>query len=155
MREIVGGLESPEVIFERRFASGQPMLLVQRGRTDYRVWAPRHGQYVVSADGRVVSAQIPRSGSWWWTKLLFAQVLPLAASLQGLECLHAGCVTLDGRAYALAAASGTGKSSVALHLVAQGALFVSDDILAAEVRDHGVTVHPGPRMAAADPTAFT
>jgi hypothetical protein len=151
MRETVNSLKDSEVVFERRFTSRQPMLLVHRAQADYRIWAPRHGQYMVSADGRRVSAQIPRSGGWWWTKLLFAQVLPLAASLQGLECLHAGCVAMDGRAYALAAASGTGKSSVALHLVANGARFVTDDILAAEARDHGITVYPGPRVAAADP----
>ena len=151
MRRSVRDLGGSVPVFERRFASGRPMLLVGKSTDAYRIWAPRHGEYIVSADGRLVSAQIPDNGGWWWTRLLFAQVLPLAASLQGLECLHAGCVALGGRAFALAAPSGTGKSSTLLHLVAGGALLVSDDVVATEVHDGAVTVYPGPRIVGVDP----
>src|SRR5438477_242072 len=98
-----------------------------------------------------IAARVPTTADWWWTKLLFAQVLPLAASLQGVECLHASCVALDGRAYALSAPSGTGKSSVALHLATRGGRFVCDDILATDVGGRGVAVHSGPSFTAADP----
>jgi hypothetical protein len=151
MRELAGDLCDSVPVFERRFASGKPMLLVRRSADAYRLWAPRHGEYIVSAAGDRISARIPDNGGWWWTRLLFAQVLPLAASLQGLECLHAGCVALGGRAYALAAPSGTGKSSTLLHLVARGALLVSDDVIATDVAGGSVTVHPGPRIVGADP----
>ena len=138
-------------VFERRFPSGRPMLIVRRDEDAYHIWAPRHGRYTVSNDGLRIAARVPAAADWWWTKLLFAQVLPLAASLQGVECLHASCVALDGRAYALSAPSGTGKSSCALHLATRGARFVCDDILAIDVGDGGVSVHCGPRFSAADP----
>jgi hypothetical protein len=138
-------------VFERRFATGRPMLRIDRGDVGYTIWAPRHGRYAVSSDGRTIAARVPTAADWWWTKLLFAQALPLAASLQGLECLHASCIALDGRAYALSAPSGTGKSSVALHLATGGATFVCDDILATEIAGGEVSVHPGPSFTAADP----
>ena len=138
-------------VFERRFPSGRPMLIVRRDEDAYQIWAPRHGRYSVSSDGRRIAARVPTTADWWWTKLLFAQVLPLAASLQGVECLHASCVALDGRAYALSAPSGTGKSSVALHLATRGGRFVCDDILATDVGGRGVSVHSGPSFTAADP----
>jgi hypothetical protein len=40
--------------------------------------------------------------------------------------------------------SGSGKTSVAAHLVALGASFVTDDVLALEARDSTVLAHPGP-----------
>ncbi len=41
--------------------------------------------------------------------------------------LHASCVEIDGKAVLIVGASGTGKSSLALQLLAFGALLVSDD----------------------------
>lgn len=145
------GPSNGDTVFERRFPSGRPMLRIDRDEHGYRIWAPRHGRYAVAHDGRTIGMRVPASAGWWWTKLLFAQALPLAASLQGLECLHAACVALDGRAYALSAPSGTGKSSVALHLATSGARLVCDDILAAEVGGGRVSVHAGPGFTAADP----
>jgi len=108
----------------------------------YRIRAPRYGRYVVSGDGRLVRAALPAGGDHW-QRLLVAQVLPLAATLQGVELLHASAVALDGRAYAFVAPSGTGKTSLAVHLVARGASLVADDALALETWGHGVRAHPG------------
>jgi hypothetical protein len=52
---------------------------------------------------------------------------------------------------ALVAAAGTGKSSVAAHLVAQGAAFVTDDALALEPAGDDVRAHPGARLAGVPP----
>ena len=43
------------------------------------------------------------------------------------EILHASCVALDGRAVLILGGSGSGKSSLALELMARGAELVSDD----------------------------
>jgi len=43
------------------------------------------------------------------------------------ETLHASCVALSGRALLIAGASGSGKSGLALNLMALGAGLVSDD----------------------------
>ncbi|MGB8621998.1 MAG: HPr kinase/phosphatase C-terminal domain-containing protein [Paracoccaceae bacterium] len=41
--------------------------------------------------------------------------------------LHSTCVAIDGRAVLISGASGSGKSALALELIALGALLVSDD----------------------------
>ena len=58
---------------------------------------------------------------------------------------------LDGRTIAFAAPSGTGKTSVAAHLVATGASLLTDDVLALETSDDGLVAHSGaPMLAVAD-----
>jgi hypothetical protein len=140
-----------ERLLHFRFEDGRSMLTVDR-RPDlgYRIWAPGFGRHTVSLDGTVIRSALPRRGTHW-QRLVFAQVLPLAAALQGLELFHASAVELGGRAVAFVAASGTGKTSVAAHLVAAGASFVTDDVLALETGPDGVVAHPGPVGASIDP----
>ena len=75
-------------------------------------------------------------------RLLFAQVLPLAATLHGLELLHASAVAWNGRALGIVAAAGTGKTSVATHLVASGGVLLTDDVLALEEVEGAIVAHP-------------
>jgi hypothetical protein len=110
----------------------------------YRVAAPGHGSHIISSNGRAIQSAFPKVPRWRWQRLLFAQVLPLAAALQGLELFHASAVALDGRAFGFIAASGTGKTSVAAHLLALDALFVTDDVLALQHGVDGLVAHPGP-----------
>ena len=70
-------------------------------------------------------------------------MLPLAATLQGLELLHASAVEVGGRTLAFVAASGTGKTSVAAHLVAGGGALLTDDVLALEPSVDGIAGYPG------------
>ena len=68
-----------------------------------------------------------------WQRLMFAQALPLAATLQGLALLHASAAEIDGRAFGFIASSGAGKSSLVVHLVATGdTRLLTDDVLALE-----------------------
>jgi hypothetical protein len=132
-----------EPAVDRRFADGKAMLRIDRHPdAGYRIWAPGYGRYVVSRGGDAIRAAPPRRG-WRWQRLFFAQVLPLASALQGLEPFHASAVALEGQAVAFVAASGTGKTSVAAHLVAAGASLVTDDVLALEAGSAGVVAHPG------------
>jgi hypothetical protein len=108
----------------------------------FRIWGPGYGRYVVSPAGRRIQAALPRR-TWRWQRLFFAQVLPLAAALQGLEPFHASAVALSGRAVAFVASAGAGKTSVAAHLVAAGAPLITDDVLALEPTSRGVIAHPG------------
>lgn len=109
----------------------------------YRIWAPRYGRHLVSVDGTTILSALPRRAQLGWQRLFFAQALPLAAVLHGLEVLHASAVAVDGRAIAFTAASGTGKSSLGAHLVAAGAGFLTDDVLALEGGDGGPLAYPG------------
>jgi len=53
--------------------------------------------------------------------------------------LHASCVCLEGRAVLIRGASGSGKSGLALQLIALGAALVADDRTVAELYD---MIHP-------------
>ena len=103
----------------------------------------------------------PSGSGLQWQRLFFAQVLPLAAALQGLEILHASAVVLDGRALGFVAPSGTGKTSLAINLAAAGAELLTDDVLALDVSTARPTAYEGARLvnvarheyAALDPAA--
>jgi hypothetical protein len=132
-------------LVDYRFLDGRPMMLVEHhpdGR--YRVSAPGFGRHLVSPRGDQICSALPTGPGRRWQRLFFAQVLPLAATLQGLDLFHASAVAHAGRAVAFSAPSGTGKTSIAAHLVADGFEFVTDDVLALEISDGTVTAHPGP-----------
>jgi hypothetical protein len=128
-----------------RFTDGRPMMSIDRAGDSYCVEAPEHGRHVVRADGTLIRSAGYAAG-WRWQRLFYAQVLPLAAALQGVEVLHASAVAVDGRAVALIAASGTGKTTIAAHLVAAGADLLADDVLAVTAGAGGVTAYPGARF---------
>ena len=60
-------------------------------------------------------------------ELIEFAVFTLAARAQGLAPLHAACVGRDGRGVLLMGASGSGKSTVALHCLLRGLDFLSED----------------------------
>jgi hypothetical protein len=135
-----------EVLTDRRQPDGRLMLGVDRSdELGFRVWSPGYGRFLVSGDGTSIAIGLPGAAQWKWQRLLFAQVLPLTAALRGLMLLHASAVAVDGAAYALTARSGTGKTSTALHLVANGASLVTDDVLAVG-GGADVLAYPGARV---------
>jgi hypothetical protein len=138
-------------LVSRTFADGSPMMVVDRHEVaGFSIWAPRYGRHVVSGDGGRVRCALPRVPAWRWERLLFAQVLPLAAALRGLELLHASAVAVGDGTFGFTGAPGAGKSSVAAHLVARGASLVTDDVLALEVAGDRVNAHAGASLAGLD-----
>lgn len=132
------------VLLERRHVSGRLMLVIEQTDRGYLVAAPGYGRHLIDPDGRAARSYLPAVPPWRWQRLLFAQVLPLAASLQGLHVAHSSAVELDGRAIGFVAPSGTGKTSVCAHLVGGGASFLTDDALAIDTSDGTTaTAHPG------------
>jgi hypothetical protein len=126
------------------------MTIDWREPVGYRIWAPRYGRYVVSNDGGEIRAALP-ARTQRWERLFNAQALPLAAALQGLELFHASAVEVGGGVLAFVGMSGTGKTSVALQLVAAGATLVTDDVLALEPNGSGVHAYTGIGMACVMP----
>lgn len=61
-----------------------------------------------------------------------------AARVLLTETIHATAVACDGRAVLIRGASGTGKSGLALHLIAMGATLVADDQVRLEVDADGL-----------------
>jgi hypothetical protein len=139
-------------VLERRRRDGRLVMAVdQHSDLGYRVHAPRNGRHHVSADGKHVLSALPEIAPWRWQRLLFAQVLPLAATLHGLDLLHASAVAWNGRALGFVAAAGTGKTSVAAHLVASGGVLLTDDVLALEEVEGAIVAHPGVASLSIDP----
>jgi hypothetical protein len=126
------------------------MVVEHHDDAGFHVWAPRVGRYLVRGDGTSVRCAVPGFTAWRWERLLFAQVLPLAAALRGRELFHSSAVALDHSAIAFVGLSGAGKSSIAAHLVAHGASLVTDDVLALERSPQGVLAHPGTGLAGLD-----
>jgi hypothetical protein len=108
----------------------------------YLLWAREFGRVLISPDGLELLCE-PNPANDDWARLLSAQALPLAATIRGLEVLHASGVVLDGRALLVAGAPGAGKSSLAAALVRAGAQLLSDDAVALELSDGGLIAHAG------------
>jgi hypothetical protein len=108
----------------------------------YLLHAPGFGRILSSPDGTELICD-PEAGNPEWTALLTAQALPLAATLRGLEVLHASGVALRGRAALFTGPTGAGKSSLAAALLRRGATLLSDDTVTLELRDASLLAHPG------------
>jgi hypothetical protein len=113
----------------------------------YLLRAPGFARILISPDGTELLCD-PKPGSVAWSTLLTAQALPLAATLSGLEVLHASGVVLEegvlgGKAALFAGPQGAGKSSLAAALLRRGAALLSDDTVALESRDGMLIAHPG------------
>jgi hypothetical protein len=136
-----------EVVCERRTAAGEPLMLIEREASgDYRIHAPDYGTFRVARDGREILVAPDHPSPWRWQRYLVGQALPLAAILQGVEVLHASAVAIDGLAVGLAGASYSGKTTIAMALVEQGARLLCDDVLAVEPDGAGLLAHPGPAI---------
>src|SRR4051812_24123356 len=85
-------------LFQLSFVDGTPMMTVDHDfSAGYRIWAPYHGRHLVAIDGQTIFSARPIRRGWWWQRLFLAQVLPIAATLQGLELMHASAVAFgDG-----------------------------------------------------------
>lgn len=135
-------------VLHYRYDDGAPIMTVDHHPDlGYRLFALEQGVHFVSADGENIVSVPPEGGpSWLWQRYLVGQVLPLAAVLNGAEVLHASAVAVEDRAVGFVAASGVGKTSLALNLVLRGARFLTDDVAALFLRDGEPLIHPGPGM---------
>ncbi len=72
---------------------------------------------------------------------------PGGAAPAGARIVHASAVALDGRAVLILGPSGSGKSSLALALMASGCTLVSDDRTVLSERDGVLLAAPPPSIA--------
>ncbi len=108
----------------------------------YLLWARDYGRVLISPDGLELLCE-PDPANEVWASIIAAQALPLAATIRGLEVLHASGVVLGGRALLVAGAPGAGKSSLAAALVRAGGQLLSDDAVALQLSDGALIAHPG------------
>jgi hypothetical protein len=137
-----------ERLLAARRADGRRWLTIERGTGggSYLMRGDSYGRFLLAADGSslLCSREPGPLADASWEAFLLNQALPLAALLRGHEVLHASAVALGGRAAAVLAPSGGGKSSLAARLVLRGAGFLTDDVLAICPTAGGVLAHPGP-----------
>jgi hypothetical protein len=140
-----------DLLLDRRHSDGRLFLRVDgHDAFGFRVWAPYYGRHLVSRDGSSIASALPSVPPARWQRLFFAQVLPLASALNGLCLFHGSAVALGGQVVAFVGPSGSGRTSLTAQLVALGASFVTDDVLAVETADAAVVVHPGPARLSID-----
>ncbi|HTD07908.1 MAG TPA: hypothetical protein VK680_03365 [Solirubrobacteraceae bacterium] len=108
----------------------------------YLMWADGFGRILISPDGTELLCE-PEPGSNGWANILPFQALPLAATIRGLEVMHASGVVLDDGAVLVAGPPGAGKSSLAAALVRAGGQLLSDDAVALQLRDGALIAHAG------------
>jgi hypothetical protein len=113
----------------------------------YRLYARHFGLARISPSGDEVVCAPPDEEPWSWQRFLVGRILPWAAVLRGHEVLHASAIVLRDRVVAFVGETGTGKTSLAVHLVARGLGFFTDDVLALELRDGALRAHPGAAIA--------
>ena len=121
---------------------GRPARILLAPGHGWLVVAPGVGAAVVTDDGRRVACA-PQADGHDWGALFTAQVVPLVATLRGLEVFHAAGVLLDGGAHLLCGPQRVGKTSLAVQLVLAGAGLLADDVVAV---DGSLVAHPGPVM---------
>jgi hypothetical protein len=127
---------------------GEISFTADRSSEHYRFWARDFGRYLVAADGSAVACERGAASRERHERFVLAHALPVAAILRGYEVLHVSAVSGDAGAAAFAGASGTGKTRLASRLVARGAAFLTDDVLAVEAAGDELLGHPGPAVMA-------
>jgi len=81
-----------------------------------------------------------------WQQVLLGRILPNVALERGYEALHAGAVASPEGVIAVAAPSGTGKTTLATELMRRGWPLFTDDVLVLAADDDGVLAYPGPPL---------
>lgn len=143
-----------ERVLEERFDDGPPARTIDtHPRRGYRLYARHFGLARISPTGARVACAPPDDEAWSWQRFLVGRVLPWAAVLRGHEVFHASAVEIGGAAVAFVGETGAGKTSLAIQLVARGAEFVTDDVLALDRGGQGgrLRAHPGAAIASVRP----
>ncbi len=147
--------EAPVRVSDSRDPDGSLILAIDRDeRCGYRLTTGELGDYLVSADGMRLLCAPEKLDEWQRERVLTARVLPLAATLRGLEVFHASGVALENAAIGIVGPSQIGKTSVAVNLVLDGASFMTDDLLALEAAGGEVIAHPGAAMMGVRPAEY-
>lgn len=93
-----------------------------------RIEIPGVAAYLIRGGSEVVIEPQIRLDAHDIRVFLLGSVVGVLCHQRGELPLHGSCVEVDGRAVVLSGLSGTGKSTLAATLVAQGARFIADDV---------------------------
>ncbi|NJC06133.1 hypothetical protein GGQ97_001926 [Sphingomonas kaistensis] len=105
---------------------------------------PEAGSFVVRAGREIIVDALPGIPERNVRLFLLGSAMGLLLHQRGLFPLHANAVALDGRAIAVAGATGAGKSTLAAWFSRQGLGLVGDDVIALKPTGEGMVALPGP-----------
>jgi hypothetical protein len=131
---------SPE--WTGRLGDGE-QLRIERNTDGERLFSyGDRARFLLDSAGEVLACA-PSHAGLAWQRTLLGKVLPAVSVMRGYEALHAAALECPYGAVAIAAPSGTGKSTLALELIARGWALLSDDVLVLSPTPTGVRAHPG------------
>jgi hypothetical protein len=144
----VASMLSPEPVLVWRTAiDGQPYEMWRGPAGDHRFAWGDGAVFHLSSAADVLTCGFVDADDPGAVRVLCDTVLWSISLLRGYELLHAGAVRLGDAAVAIAAESGTGKTSLVAELLGRGGELLSDDILALSHADDGQVVgHPSPPL---------
>jgi hypothetical protein len=105
---------------------------------------PQAGELSISRDGCHIGWNAQPGHEADIAALIAGPALGLGLQLQGQTCLHGSAAIVDGRAVAILAPSGFGKSTTAATLVRRGCELLTDDVIALQPQVDRPWVQPGP-----------
>ena len=123
--------------------NGRGYTLVDNG-SGYTLYFHQTGEFRIDYDLRSVRAHLsPEVHPDIAGLLVVGNVIACVLTLAGESVLHASAVEIGGSALAFLGSSGMGKSSLAALLCANGARFITDDLLRLEADGKGWRCFPG------------
>lgn len=138
-----GNPSTPDWLFK---IDGGPFVIQRGSAGDFRL-APRQGaRFHVDRNASAISCEPTVLSDAASQRLLLDTVLWTTTLLHGIEGLHASAVQTESGVIAFMAASGGGKTSVAVELVRRGYPLFCDDVLMLERRDDDFVAHPSPPL---------
>ena len=116
---------------------------IERGREGDLLF--RYGtraRFHLDARGRRIGCVPSDPAGVAWRRVLLTRVLPNVGIAHEYEALHASAVSTDRGVVAIAAPSGTGKSTLALELMRRGWPLFADDTVVLGRRGDAIEAHP-------------
>ncbi|HTA16028.1 MAG TPA: hypothetical protein VK781_14320 [Solirubrobacteraceae bacterium] len=137
-------------VWRGRLGDGADLTIEQGAGGDTLFTYGDHARYRLDPAAKALHCA-PWEAGMHWQRTLLGRVLPNVSIARGYEALHASAVESPAGVVAVAAPSGTGKTTLALELVRRGWPLVCDDVLTLAEEAEEVRAHPGaPHMNVSD-----
>jgi len=130
--------------WEGLFGDGERFMCLRGRGGDHHFAYGAHATFHLSCDGRLLRCAPSDPADLAWQRVLLDSVLFTVALLSGYEALHAATVASPQGAWAIAAFSGGGKSTLCSELLSRGHALVADDVSMVSRDGDSILVHPGP-----------
>jgi hypothetical protein len=129
----------------------EPLFTIDRLGSVYRWYYPRGIAFDIDESARRIDIYWDSPTTHAAAALfLCGHIFSFILRRRGIYCLHASCLAVDDRAFALVGDSGAGKSTTATALVDRGCRLVTDDVLPIVPGDDGcwyaIPGYPGMKL---------